>query len=248
MSLKLEYKVEGLEKLGRALELFSARVQGTVMRKAVRAGGSIVEKAATRAAAKRSGLLRRSLGMKVKTYRAKATPQLLAAIPHFKPSQHAGTTLAIVGPRPKVDEVVVTRGRVRIARPVRYAHLVEKGHQIARRGISAKDTYALRKTIRQETKAANAAGLVLRFQRDPKTGREIARYYLSPEQSAIEKARYRLHARWAGEALARRMVGRVAARPFLLPALEGSKQAVFQTIASVAKQELARGGATVGSD
>lgn len=106
---KASAKLEGGKELQRALKTLGVRVQRKVLRQAVNAASTPVVKAARRKAPKQSGLLRKSLGKKLKTYTKN------------------GTVMALVGPRKDVEGEHEGEKR----RPARYAHLVENGHVAA---------------------------------------------------------------------------------------------------------------------
>lgn len=92
-----------LEKLFRSL---GERVQRKVTRQAVNAAATPVVKAARQNAPERSGLLKKSVGRKIKTYTA------------------SGTVVGLIGPRTDVSGEYEGKKVV----PWRYAHLVEGGH------------------------------------------------------------------------------------------------------------------------
>jgi HK97 gp10 family phage protein len=99
---------KALAKLFREL---GPRVQRRALRPAVSAAATPIVKAAKAKAAKRSGLLKKSLGKKIKTYADK------------------GMVIAVIGPRTGVNGEVNGKKYV----PAKIAHLIEKGH-IARDG------------------------------------------------------------------------------------------------------------------
>jgi HK97 gp10 family phage protein len=100
------FKLEGGKDLERRLKKLGEKVYRKVTKQAVGAAATPVVKAAKANVETDSGLLKKSLGKKVVT---------------FKKTQ---TVAAIVGARRSVEGNV--RGKVR--KPSRYAHLVEKGH------------------------------------------------------------------------------------------------------------------------
>jgi HK97 gp10 family phage protein len=93
------------------LTTLGERVQRRVMRQAVSAAATPITKAARAKAPKESGLLRKSMGKKVKTY-----PKTM-------------TVVGIVGPKTSI--IGEHKGRKRW--PAKYARLIERGH-IARDG------------------------------------------------------------------------------------------------------------------
>ena len=96
----------GAKDLERTFRTLGDRVQRKITRQAVNAGATPVVKAARAKAAKESGLLRKSLGKKIRTYK------------------QSGTVAAIIGPRTDVEGEY--KGEIR--KPKFYAHLVEGGH------------------------------------------------------------------------------------------------------------------------
>lgn len=95
----------GDKALAKKFKQLGDRVQRRVLRGAVNVATTPIVKSAKAKASKQSGLLRKSLGKKVKTYVDK------------------NTVVGIVGP--KTSTVGEYKGKKR--RPANYAHLVEKG-------------------------------------------------------------------------------------------------------------------------
>ena len=96
----------GDKELTKTLKTLGERVQRKLLRQAVNAASTPVVKAARSKAPKQSGLLKKSLGKKIKTYPAKMT------------------VVGIIGPRTEISGEYDGKKRV----PWRYAHLVEGGH------------------------------------------------------------------------------------------------------------------------
>src|SRR4051794_6246108 len=96
----------GAKELERTFRTLGERVQRKVTRGAVNTAATPVVKAARARAAQESGLLRKSLGKKIRTYK------------------QTGTVAAIIGPRTDVEGE--HNGKPR--KPKYYAHLVEGGH------------------------------------------------------------------------------------------------------------------------
>src|SRR4051794_21478943 len=96
----------GDKQLAKALTTLGERVQRKVVRQSVNAASTPIVKAARSKAAKQSGLLKKSMGKKVRTY-----PERM-------------TVVGIIGPR--LDVVGDYKGKKRW--PAKYAHLVEGGH------------------------------------------------------------------------------------------------------------------------
>lgn len=125
MAWKIKGKIEGADQVVSALQDLEKKVRKKALRAAVSKAGSIILKRAKQLAPKDSGLLKKSLGRKVKVY----------------PS---GVAVAIVGPR-KGFRQDATRRKGKwaavstIADPTKYGHLVELGtapHTLKRSGIS----------------------------------------------------------------------------------------------------------------
>lgn len=96
----------GGKQLEKTFRTLGERVQRKVLRQAINAGSTVMMKAMRAKAPRESGLLAKSIGKKIRTYKK------------------SGTILGVVGPRS--DVVGTYQGKKR--RPVKYAHLVEKGH------------------------------------------------------------------------------------------------------------------------
>lgn len=107
-------KIEGMDKILKKLSMLKKSAATKVMRKGIAAGTKVVLSGAkarlptkTKYLGKRSGLLRKSLGRKTKTYRQN------------------GVVVGVVGPRKGFAKVIDGK-RVD---PVKYAHLVEGGRK-----------------------------------------------------------------------------------------------------------------------
>ena len=98
-------KLEGVQQLLKNLEQFSQTIQRRIVRKAVSAGSTPMLQAVKAAAPRETGLLKKSIGRKVKTYR------------------NSGVVLVIIGPRSGFRTVIDDKPR----NPLMYAHLVEFG-------------------------------------------------------------------------------------------------------------------------
>jgi HK97 gp10 family phage protein len=96
----------GDKALARTFRTLGDRVKRKVLRQSVNAAGTPVVKAARTKAPDRSGLTKKSLGKKLKTY------------------AKTGTVVGIIGPRTSVVGEVDGRKHW----PAKIAHLVEKGH------------------------------------------------------------------------------------------------------------------------
>lgn len=120
MAFKIQARVEGLDGVLKALGALDKKLRKKGVRKMASAGGGVVLKRARQLVPRDTGLLKKSLGRKVKAY------------------ARTGVAVAVVGPRndPKFrQQVTRAKGRKRprtlLANPVRYAHLVEGGTQLA---------------------------------------------------------------------------------------------------------------------
>lgn len=117
MPYAIRAEVEGLKEMLAAIAHLKQAARSRILRSAVSKGARIILKAAKRFAPKESGLLRKSLGVKVQVYRS------------------TGKVVGIVGPRDDAKfRQRVTRRRGKwfpsevYSRPAKYAHLVELGH------------------------------------------------------------------------------------------------------------------------
>ena len=104
--------LEGLSQVMAAVQDLGRRKAGAIQRKAVTAGGQEVLQEMREDAPRDKGVLAKSLGKKIRVYR------------------QSGVTVAIIGPRSDYQRDVTIGKRIRrtiTRRPVRYAHLVDKG-------------------------------------------------------------------------------------------------------------------------
>lgn len=124
MGFKLKEQIKGAEQAFAQLEGLGKKAVKKAVRKAASLAGKLVNKAAKAKAPRELGLLKKSIAQKVKVY------------------ANTGKAVAIVGPR-KGFRVPATRARGKwnpsavkpdgYADPVKYAHLVEKGHGPAKK-------------------------------------------------------------------------------------------------------------------
>lgn len=113
MTFKIKSEVN-VKDLMSSLDGLKNAVKNRILKKAVNKGCKIILKAAKAKAPRETGLLKKSLGSKVKVYR------------------NTGVVVGIVGPRKGFrQEVLRKKGRwfpaMVISDPIRYAHLVELG-------------------------------------------------------------------------------------------------------------------------
>ena len=101
--MQIQGKIEGIEQLVRNLNSLGSTKARAVSRRALTSASSEPLKVAKKNAPKQTGLLKKSLGKKVKTYRG------------------TGTTYVAIGPRQGFKDPATGRD------PVKYAHLVELG-------------------------------------------------------------------------------------------------------------------------
>lgn len=125
--MKITAQLSGLEDVKRRLESIHTAMRKQILRKATTAGGQILAKEVKQRAPKETGLLRKSIGYKVRSYNG------------------GERFLAVVGPRSMKEAVVSLGGVTALARSkkgkalaaaggeqgyrnsVRYAHLQELG-------------------------------------------------------------------------------------------------------------------------
>lgn len=102
--------VDGLAPLMTRLAALRQTERSKILRKAVNACSGVVLNAAKALAPRNSGLLKRSLGRRIRTYR------------------RTGRVVGVVGPRTNMKSAVTLKsGATRWANPTRYAHLAEFG-------------------------------------------------------------------------------------------------------------------------
>jgi len=104
-NLKINARIEGLEELQAVLRTLPGKISRRVMRPALSAEGTKVVQATRQKVPQETGLLKKSLGKKVKTY------------------TDTNAVVAIVGPRSGFRQIIDGRPK----NPVKYAHLVEFG-------------------------------------------------------------------------------------------------------------------------
>jgi len=120
-----KFRVDGLKEFAARLQSLKPAAQEAKFKAAIRAGGKVIEKAARSMAPTETGLLRKSLGVVVRTY----------------PS--SGTLVAVIGPRRGFADTIVRgprgSGMVQYRDPAMYGHLVEGGttsHDVPTKRIS----------------------------------------------------------------------------------------------------------------
>ena len=120
MAFKIQAKLEdkGLQKLLEKLSTLPKKVQKKTLNKAIAAGNRIILGAAKARVRRRTGMLARALGQRVKIYRS------------------GGVVVGITGPRTGYVKTRTGRKATALAKrfaaagvkPTKYAHLVEQGH------------------------------------------------------------------------------------------------------------------------
>jgi HK97 gp10 family phage protein len=109
MAFSVQYKMSGGRELQRALAKFSPGRQRAIARRALASASTLTLRAAKQRAPVETGLLRKSLGKKTKTYPNK------------------GTVVVAIGPRTGFRRLVRVKGKLVRRNPTKYAHLVEFG-------------------------------------------------------------------------------------------------------------------------
>ena len=108
MAIAIRTHIEGLAASIAKLDSVEKKLRTKILRKAMGQAGKLVLWAAKAKARRVTGLLRRSLGRKVKLFKN-------------------GVAIAIVGPRVGFEQEVQRGGRTVMSKPTKYSHLVEKG-------------------------------------------------------------------------------------------------------------------------
>ena len=135
---RVSVQVAGFDEMRRALGELSTRMVDAAARKAVRAAARpvIVQARANLAALQlkdSTGLLSRSIGVKVKKYKNRGRyPAQTYSAEEARAIAASGITVAIVGARRSFVQVVQRKlryGKYEKAVPANYAHLIEKGVQ-----------------------------------------------------------------------------------------------------------------------
>jgi len=132
----------------------------------------------------------------------------------------------------KVEVTEKDRAHVQVAVVTRspYAHLVEYGHNIIGRGLG-------RKALRQQVKVKRAVGVRWKMRRrTKKDGTVVTRTVLKTKTRTSAPREYlrALRANLLHDRQAAGPKGRAAARPFLRPAFDETKEQVVQRMAEVA--------------
>lgn len=110
MAWTIKGTLTGLDQSLKLLQGLKQGVRNRILRAALSKATTPMLKTAKRLAPVETGLLRKSIGRKVKTYAS------------------TGSVVVVIGPRTGFRREVTVRGRKMIRNPVKYAHLVELGH------------------------------------------------------------------------------------------------------------------------
>lgn len=124
MAFAIKARLEGVETALAALGEVARTVRNKVLRKAVNAASRLVLDAARALVPKDTGMLRKSLGVRIQTYRG------------------SGKVVAVIGPRTGYTRTRSGTQQTALGRkiketgrnPSKYAHLVEYGHALVRGG------------------------------------------------------------------------------------------------------------------
>ena len=112
MAFAFKGELTGLDDVFRSFRGIKRNVRTRILRRAVSKAARLILKDAKARVATRTGLLKKSLGIKVKTYR------------------QSGVVVAIIGPRTGFKRhVTLPDGTIEVENPTVIAHLVEKGRQ-----------------------------------------------------------------------------------------------------------------------
>lgn len=122
MAFAIKARLEGVEQSLKNLQEMTRTVRNKILRKAVNASSKVVLDAARQLVPSSTGLLKKSLAVRVQTYRA------------------SGVVVGIVGPRTGYQKTrqgkkITSFGKKMKAagqNPSKYAHLIEFGHNLAR--------------------------------------------------------------------------------------------------------------------
>lgn len=131
MPFRVKQKVEGVEDIIKSLNILKQGVRNRVVRKGLNEPAKLLVKEVKTRIPKRSGLTRKSIGRKAKTYKS-------------------GVVVVIIGPRKGFrKEVVVNKqtGATRIHDPVNIWHLIELGTSHSAAIAPARRAYDANKSV-----------------------------------------------------------------------------------------------------
>lgn len=122
MAFAIKARLDGAEEAIRSLDGLSRTLRNQILRKAINAASKVVLDAARKLVPVETGMLKKSLAVRIQTYRS------------------TGTVVGVIGPRTgykktRQGKVLTSFGRKIKStgrNPSKYAHLIEFGHNIAR--------------------------------------------------------------------------------------------------------------------
>jgi HK97 gp10 family phage protein len=121
MPFTVRARVAGVEELVKSLDELGRTVRNRILRKALGKGSRIIVQRARQLVQTQTGLLKKSLGVVMRTYRS------------------SGVVLAAIGPRTGFKQTATVGGVQVVQNPAKYAHLVELG----RRGVAIRSKKVL---------------------------------------------------------------------------------------------------------
>lgn len=162
MAFGLTFKLTGGRRVQALLAKIPRRVRTRTLRIALSAGGGVIKRATQARAPRETGLLRRSMRVKpVKVSFGKGTVAYRVMPKSDKRMIDRTKTgkLRVVGKK-RAAEAQAAGGRRRYRNPSQYAHLVEQGHKLRRKGrtygkVSA--SHFMRKSFRASKRQAMRA-------------------------------------------------------------------------------------------
>lgn len=125
----ISVRVEGAKELERMLAGWKPSARRRIVRPGVRKAASIVSKAAKARAPVGSGLLKKSIGVKMRTYRDGTVVGVVGPRHGFKRAVSGSGRSRTIVTKKNVSEFHNSLVRVRAQNPVKYAHLVHGGTQ-----------------------------------------------------------------------------------------------------------------------
>lgn len=226
--------VSGVDDTLRSLSAVSQTAAGKVLRRALRASSRILIRAAGARVPRETGLLKKSLGVFIKTYRPRKAG---GAMRH---GIVAGQSYCVVGARFGVSGKG-PHGEKRV--PAYYSHLVEKGHVIAGTGLASKYRMWMRRLATAVKKVVTLGThdpqRDIQIQRGmDKRGRWIARAKLAKKRQSLQRRALRRKGGTPLQFAEAGVTGRVPGYPYLQPAFDASKAEIVKTFKRVVEEEL----------
>lgn len=142
MSFQIKAQLEGLPELLKSMDGLKPALKNRILRKALKKGSTIILKAARSKVPVDTGILKKSLGVKDKTYPSGVVIALVGPRMEFSKNKKGQTKRG--WKRTKAQEVGRAKGRD----PLNYAHHIEfgvrahslgKGSKLARKGTGGQD-------------------------------------------------------------------------------------------------------------